>query len=128
MHTSRHRTTFQRCSRPARMHPSSIPRLCTQVSWPSWTVMRRDGRFVLRTWLPDESYVRSATLLHDEEVHKVRQHVYYILEVLAGRQQHMRHSPTVTMWRGAELSLVAYGVTMCREWKTRGQKDSLEEK
>ena len=82
---------------------------------------------MLRTWLPDDSFVKSATLLRDAEVHRIRQDVLFILNTLAGRNDHMRHSPHVVMWRGAEFSLVAYGVTMCREWKTRGQRDKLED-
>ena len=82
---------------------------------------------MLRTWLPDDSFVKSATLLRDDEVHRVRQDVLFILNTLAGRNPHMKHSPHVVMWRGAELALVSYGVMMCREWKTRGQRDKLEE-
>lgn len=81
---------------------------------------------MLRTWLPSSTFVTSASVLHDEEVHRVRQHTLFILEVLAGRNQHMKHNPVVTMWRGSELMLVSYGVTMCREWRTRGHDDKLE--
>lgn len=80
---------------------------------------------MLRTWLPDPSFQVSASLLHDAEVHRTRTDVIFILEVLAGRQKHMRHSPPVTMWRGSELMLIAYGTAMCEEWKSRGQRDSL---
>lgn len=81
---------------------------------------------MLRTWLPDKSFVSSATLLHDNEVFRVRQHALFILNTLAGRNNHMRHSPHVVMWRGSELALVSYGVTMCREWRQRGNEDKLE--
>ncbi len=81
---------------------------------------------MLRTWLPADTFIASATLLHDNEVYRIRQHVLFILNVLAGRHQHMRHSPHVVMWRGAELQLVAYGTTMCREWRQRGHDDKLE--
>ncbi len=82
---------------------------------------------MIRTWVPEPTFAASATVLHDEEVFRVRQHALFILGVLAGHNQHMRHNPVVTMWRGAELILVSYGVTMCREWRTRGHSDKLEE-
>lgn len=82
---------------------------------------------MLRTWLPDESFPESAKLLHDAEVHKVRQDVLFILHVLAGRHQHMQHNPSVTMWRGCELMLIAYGSNMCTEWKARGNQEKLND-
>lgn len=81
---------------------------------------------MIRTWVPESTFVASASILHDEEVFRVRQHALFILGVLAGHNQHMKHSPVVTMWRGSELILVSYGVTMCREWRTRGNSDKLE--
>ncbi len=83
---------------------------------------------MIRTWLPSSTFATSATVLHDDEVYRVRQHALFILEVLAGHNQHMRHNPSVTMWRGSELMLVSYGVTMCREWRTRGHDDKLEQR
>lgn len=83
---------------------------------------------MLRTWLPDPSFSESAKLLHDEEIHKVRGDVLFLLDVLAGRYQHMRHNPAVTMWRGSELMLVAYGTIVCQEWQARGRPDKLGER
>ena len=83
---------------------------------------------MLRTWLPVPSFQETALVLHNEELHKVRKDVLYILDVLAGRFQHMKHNPSVTMWRGSELVLVAYGVNMCTEWKARGQRDKLSDR
>lgn len=83
---------------------------------------------MLRTWLPDPSFQETARVLHDAEVHRVRQDVVFILDVLCGRYQHMRHNPTVTMWRGCELMLISYGVNICTEWQARGKNDKLGER
>ena len=38
-----------------------------------------------------------------------------------------QHHPAVTMWRGHMVSLLWYGLIICREWRRRGYNDTLLE-
>lgn len=83
----------------------------------------------MQTFLPYKSFIRSAQCLDRQRLGKQRVEGLQILLCLIGSGcQQWKNHPAVKMWRGYELSLVAYVREICYEWKQRGYKDSVEEK
>lgn len=81
----------------------------------------------MQTFLPYASFRESARVLDYRRLGKQRVEAMQILRTIrAGESaKGWRNHPAVTMWRGHELALCAYGDAMCEEWKGRGYKDSL---
>ena len=82
----------------------------------------------MQTFLPYESFAESARCLDYRRLGKQRVEAYQILRTLTGESKGWVNHPAVKMWRGYEVALAKYGYEMCKEWKARGYKDTLEEK
>ena len=83
----------------------------------------------MQTFLPYASFIESAKVLDYRRLGKQRVEALQILRTIhAGESaKGWRNHPAVTMWRGHELALCSYGLSMCTEWRERGYKDNLGE-
>jgi hypothetical protein len=82
----------------------------------------------MQTFLPYESFARSAMCLDRQRLGKQRVEVLQILRTLAGQKDGWRNHPAVRMWRGYEGSLIRYGGQVCKEWTDRGYADTCWDK
>lgn len=82
----------------------------------------------MQTFLPYPSFSESAKVLDNKRLGKQRVEAYQILRVLLGESTGWKHHPAVKMWEGYEGSLCRYAEDICREWISRGFKDSILEK
>lgn len=82
----------------------------------------------VQTWLPVPSFSETATILSDHHLYKARTDTYKILEASLGIEKRWLNHPAVVMWKGCEFQLVAYGLSVCAEWKVRHGSDSLEDR
>lgn len=88
----------------------------------------------MQTFLPLPDYAASAVTLDQQRLGKQRVEVLQILNVLhdipteSGKPRGWYNHPAVRMWRGFELQLCEYGLTIVEEWKRRGYKDTCYEK
>lgn len=80
----------------------------------------------MQTFLPFSSFRESASVLDRQRLGKQRVEVFQILKALNGESKGWTNHPCTNMWRGYEKSLVLYGTSITREWKSRGYKDSME--
>lgn len=78
----------------------------------------------MQTFLPYESYEESARCLDRQRLGKQRVETLQILNTLTGRSTGWAQHPAVKMWRGYEYELAEYGIAICREWISRGYKDT----
>ena len=82
----------------------------------------------MQTFLPYESFARSAKVLDRQRLGKQRVEVLQILKALRDGGGWSNH-PAVRMWRGYECVLIDYGLAVCDEWHCeRGYKDTCAEK
>lgn len=79
----------------------------------------------MQTFLPYPSFSASASILDMRRLGKQRVEAKQILLSLTGESRGWRNHPAVRMWAGYEPALALYGVSVCREWKSRGYRDSL---
>ena len=86
----------------------------------------------MQTFLPYPSYAESARVLDNKRLGKQRVECKQILRALGVRVgggpaagKGWRHHPAVLMWKGHEVHLLMYAMAVCREWASRGFKDSL---
>jgi hypothetical protein len=82
----------------------------------------------MQTFLPYPSFAASAKVLDRQRLGKQRVETMQILHVLTGKKAGWRNHPAVKMWQGYEGALAEYGVAICQEWKSRGYKDTCQEK
>lgn len=82
----------------------------------------------MQTFLPYKSFIKSASVLDNKRLGKQRVEVLQILKTLTGESKGWQNHPAVKMWKGYEGALAYYGYVVCQEWKSRGFKDSCEEK
>jgi hypothetical protein len=80
----------------------------------------------VQTFLPYADYVQSAKALDYRRLGKQRVECKQILLAMSKTTGGWRNHPATKMWRGYEVELARYAAAMCREWKARGYKDSLE--
>lgn len=79
----------------------------------------------MQTFLPHSSFSSCARVLDRQRLGKQRVEALQILRALAGETQGWQNHPVTLMWRGHEGKLCDYGVAICREWLSRGYKDTL---
>jgi Pyrimidine dimer DNA glycosylase len=79
----------------------------------------------MQTFLPYPDFFESARVLDRQRLGKQRVETLQILQALTpdSESKWQRH-PAVKMWRGYELALATYGVTICLEWRERGYRDT----
>ena len=82
----------------------------------------------MQTFLPYKSFVKSAKVLDNKRLGKQRVECYQILKALSDPEYGWQNHPAVKMWRGREPALIQYGYQICREWISRGFKDTCEYK
>lgn len=82
----------------------------------------------MQTFLPYESFGNSAKVLDDKRLGKQRIEAYMILERITGRGKGWHNHPAVLMWAGYPFALKTYGIIICREWISRGHRDTMLEK
>ncbi len=78
----------------------------------------------MQTFLPYPDFHESASCLDRQRLGKQRVEVLQILRTLSGEKEGWINHPAVRMWRGHEIALVEYGLTVCLAWKARGYRDS----
>ena len=78
----------------------------------------------MQTFLPYPSFAESASVLDRLRLGKQRVETLQILKCLA-HSNGWQHHPVVKMWRGFEVALCHYGIAICKEWLSRGYKDTV---
>ena len=87
----------------------------------------------MQTFLPYADFVSSAAVLDDRRCGKQRVEAKQILLALgvpvgphdATPGSRWRNHPAVKQWYGYERFLAHYAIAVCREWTSRGFRDSL---
>lgn len=82
----------------------------------------------MQTFLPYESFERSASVLDRQRLGKQRVEGLQIIRALSGLTKGWVNHPATKMWRGHEWVLSRYTITMCNEWLRRGYKDTCIDK
>jgi hypothetical protein len=82
----------------------------------------------MQTFLPYKNFERSARVLDYRRLGKQRVEVLQILQALERESGGWVNHPATRIWRGYTNALVAYGLLICREWQTRGYKDTCDYK
>lgn len=79
----------------------------------------------MQTFLPYESFTKSASVLDMRRLGKQRVEVLQILQAIHSTQKKSWfYHPATQMWTGHINCLIEYGVTICQEWISRGYKDT----
>jgi Pyrimidine dimer DNA glycosylase len=82
----------------------------------------------MQTFLPYDSFMKSAEVLDNKRLGKQRVETLQILKALLLPTYGWKNHPATKMWRGFEGALTLYGITICDEWRRRGFKDTLFDK
>lgn len=90
----------------------------------------------MQTFLPYASFTRSARVLDDKRLGKQRVEALQLLRLLTGYDESNRmvggscwqSHPAVRMWLYRPYALALYNLAICREWQSRGFKDTCEQK
>ncbi len=83
----------------------------------------------MQTFLPYKDFARSAKVLDRQRLGKQRVEGLQILRCLLGiGSLRWANHPAVKMWKGHELYLAKYVITICNEWIARGYKDTVKAK
>lgn len=79
----------------------------------------------MQTFLPYESFAKTAAILDYRRLGKQRVEAYQILRALRGESKGWVNHPATRMWAGYESALAGYGFVMCTAWLARGYQDTL---
>lgn len=79
----------------------------------------------MQTFLPEDSFIRSAKVLDRQRLGKQRVEAWQILRALRGETKGWTTHPATIMWSGYETALAEYAATMCTEWARRGYVDNM---
>jgi hypothetical protein len=82
----------------------------------------------MQTFLPYSNFSKSAKCLDNKRLGKQRVECLQILKALNNIYYGWQNHPAVKMWRGYDNALVLYGLSICKEWKKRGFKDTCYDK
>ena len=82
----------------------------------------------MQTFLPYPDFARTARILDDRRLGKQRVEVLQICNALHRETGGWINHPVTRMWRGYEPALVAYGLSVTREWVRRGRADTVHGK
>lgn len=78
----------------------------------------------MQTFLPYESFAKSAKVLDMKRLGKQRVECLQVLNVFTGVRAGWGNHPITRMWTGYELSLLKYGLIVCKVWTDRGYRDT----
>ena len=79
----------------------------------------------MQTFIPYGSdFNASARILDRQRLGKQRVECLQILNTLTGISTGWSNHPAVRMWKGYEVALACYGITICSEWIDRGYNDT----
>jgi hypothetical protein len=78
----------------------------------------------VQTFLPYPDMLRSARCLDDRRLGKQRVEALQVLRALTWPGYGWQHHPAVNMWRGFEVAVSTYGLTMCQVWVDLGRADT----
>jgi hypothetical protein len=79
----------------------------------------------MQTFLPYPDFEKSAKCLDYRRLGKQRVETWQILQTIVGNSDGWKNHPAVKMWRKNTDALCAYGRAICREWISRGYKDTM---
>lgn len=82
---------------------------------------------MVNTFLPFPDYSEVARALDNKRLGKQRVETLQILKANLGLTKGWVNHPAAVMWRGCEGELVIYGLTVIKEWRSRGFVDLLVE-
>lgn len=82
----------------------------------------------MQTFVPLLSMNKCAEVLDMRRLGKQRVEVLQIMNALTNPLKGWKNHPATKMWENNINGLSAYGVSVCKEWKSRGYKDTCEEK
>lgn len=84
----------------------------------------------MQTFLPYSNFSESAKVLDRMRLGKQRVETYQILKTLLTetKSNAWKNHPAVKMWKGYELALLRYQEAICKEWTSRGYRDTCLEK
>jgi hypothetical protein len=82
----------------------------------------------MQTYLPYENFLQCAATFDDLTLKQQCIDAHKILRNLCGLESGYEHHPVVHMWFGNEMTLAVYGLTVCEEWRRRGNKDLIFDK
>ena len=82
----------------------------------------------MQTFLAYSGFALSAGVLDRPRCGKQRPEALQILIALSDPSYGWQNHPAVKMWRGYETALAEYGIAVCREWISRGYKDTCIDK
>lgn len=81
----------------------------------------------MQTFLPYDSFSRSAGVLDQARLGKQRVETLQVLRALVIPDYGWQSHPAMRMWMGYIPALAAYGLAMTREWIARGHADTVWE-
>jgi hypothetical protein len=87
----------------------------------------------MQTFLPENSFTRSAKSLDYRRLGKQRVEVLQLLKCIqeikdGGSPRGWANHPCRKMWQNYQNALVLYGLCICREWLNRGYNDTCADK
>jgi len=84
----------------------------------------------MQTFLPYESFKESAQSLDMKRLGKQRVETLQLLNAMTGKtvSKGWKNHPCKHMWSGNMAALVQYGLVICKEWLSRGYKDTCYDK
>lgn len=81
----------------------------------------------MQTFLPYDSFSRSAGVLDQARLGKQRVETLQVLRALVIPDYGWQSHPAMKMWMGYVPALTAYGLAMTKEWIARGHADTVYE-
>ena len=81
----------------------------------------------MQTFLPYPDFKQSAKVLDYRRLGKQRVEVLQLLKALQSHNAWSNH-PAAKMWKKYERALCEYGMTICKEWISRGYNDTCFDK
>lgn len=82
----------------------------------------------MQTFLPFPSFEDTARSLDYRRLGKQRVETWQLLRAINGETKGWVNHPAAVMWRGRTGMLATYGAVMCKEWISRGYKDTMLER
>lgn len=84
----------------------------------------------MQTFLPYEDFAKSAASLDVKRLGKQRVEVLQLLNSITGKTvgRGWSNHPCRAMWSNHVPALVEYGLVICKEWLSRGYKDTCYDK